>query len=83
MAGPYRLGNVDECGSPPPEGYSGVILKPFQYSSFNRNDPNSAKFLHANDPAWQQCLAVAQDVSDAVSGSPTQTLLVPHTGQSL
>ena len=44
------------------DSYSTVILKPEQYSSFNRRDPNSTKFPHPSDPAWQQCLSVAQDV---------------------
>ena len=34
-----------------------VILKPFQYSSFNVNDPNSKLFPGVDDKAWQECLA--------------------------
>ena len=43
----------------------GVVLKPWQYSCFNRNDPNKEKL---KDPekydkiSWERCLGVAQGV---------------------
>ena len=36
--------------------YHTVILKPWQYSSFNEGDPNSTKYPDPNDPVWLQCL---------------------------
>lgn len=51
--------------------YTTVILKPFQYSSFNHNDPNAVKMPFADDPAWQQCLEVAQDVYQNIVIDPT------------
>lgn len=39
--------------------YVGVILMPYQYSSFNRNDPNSTKFPATNDPTWEDSMKAA------------------------
>jgi spore germination cell wall hydrolase CwlJ-like protein len=36
--------------------YRSVILKPWQYSSFNAGDPNSIKFPDETDSVWLQCL---------------------------
>lgn len=42
--------------------YPSVILKPWQYSSFNHNDPNATKMPLSSDPSWVQCLGVGADV---------------------
>lgn len=47
------------------------ILQPYQYSSFNRNDPNATKFPKEDDPSWLQCLGVAQDVWQGLAADPT------------
>ena len=39
-----------------------VILKPWQFSSFNTTDPNSLIWPLDNDPAWTQCLAAAAGI---------------------
>lgn len=52
--------------------YVDVILKPYQYSSFNHNDPNAVKLPYPSDPSWQECLEVAQDVYQDISTDPTQ-----------
>ena len=39
-----------------------VVLKPFQFSSFNSNDPNSIIWPMDNNPAWTQCLSAASAV---------------------
>jgi len=36
--------------------YRTVILKPWQYSSFNEGDPNNTKFPAPDDSVWLQCL---------------------------
>jgi spore germination cell wall hydrolase CwlJ-like protein len=43
-------------------GWSGIILQPFQYSSFNRSDPNATKLPMQTDPSWQDSLIAAQQV---------------------
>jgi N-acetylmuramoyl-L-alanine amidase len=48
-----------------------VILKPFQYSSFNLNDPNASKFPAMTDASWDECLQVASDVYSSVGSDPT------------
>ena len=39
-----------------------VILKPFQYSSFNATDPNASKMPGMEDTSWADCLKVAEQV---------------------
>lgn len=39
-----------------------VVLKPFQFSSFNANDPNSEKWPADDDPSWLDCLTAAKQV---------------------
>lgn len=47
-----------------------VILKPWQFSSFNPSDPNNAKWPEDNDPSWID----SQKAVDAVlSGSTDPT----------
>lgn len=41
-------------------GWAGIILQPYQYSSFNRTDPNATKLPIPADPSWQDSLEVAQ-----------------------
>jgi N-acetylmuramoyl-L-alanine amidase len=54
-------------------GYSWIscILMPWQYSSFNRNDPNSSKFPVSDDPSWRDSMNVATSVFDDVIADPT------------
>lgn len=42
--------------------WTGVILMPWQYSSFNRSDPNATKWPLCSDPSWADCLDVASKV---------------------
>ena len=39
-----------------------VVLQPYQYSSFNANDPNSHKMPYPDDQAWGDSLKVADEV---------------------
>ncbi len=48
-----------------------VILKPYQFSSFNRNDPNATKFPSTLDTSWMQSLTVAQAVMEGRVPDPT------------
>lgn len=48
-----------------PDTYSGVITQPFQFSSFNANDPNSSKFPSETDESWIGCVAAADAVLES------------------
>ena len=48
-----------------PDNYQGVITQPWQFSAFNKNDPNALLFPAESDAAWPECVAVAQAVIDA------------------
>lgn len=55
-----------------PDTYVGVITQPWQFSAFNRNDPNATLFPKETDAAWADCVAAAdailtaaQPISDA------------------
>lgn len=45
-------------------GWPGVILKPYQFSSFNSNDPNSTKLMeptkHEAPEVWEECYSAAE-----------------------
>jgi spore germination cell wall hydrolase CwlJ-like protein len=43
-----------------PNSVAGVVLQPFQFTSFIEKDPNNAKFPAAHDPSWTSCVAAAQ-----------------------
>jgi len=43
----------------------GVILHPYQYSSFNRTDPNATAWPLQVDASWEDALQVAADVYTA------------------
>jgi spore germination cell wall hydrolase CwlJ-like protein len=44
-----------------PTTIAGVILQPWQFSSFNKDDPNAVQFPigNASLAAWNECVAVA------------------------
>src|SRR5690242_18548874 len=42
--------------------FEGCILMPYQYSSFNRADPNSTKLPASSDPSWVDSLTIAISV---------------------
>lgn len=48
-----------------------VILKPFQYSSFNKNDPNVILFPMPNDLSWIECKGIASEVICKIVADPT------------
>src|SRR3954466_6844553 len=48
-----------------------VITHPFQYSSFNKGDPNATKFPTSLDLKMPLCVAIAWEVFDAKEGDPT------------
>ena len=48
-----------------------VITHPFQYSSFNKNDPNSYKFPSSLDLKMPICISIAEEVYSALEGDPT------------
>lgn len=54
-----------------PTTLSGVVLQPFQFSSFNRNDPNSTLIPDAKDAVFQQCCGVVDDpgTTDPTNGA--------------
>lgn len=64
------------------EGFSGVILKPFQFSSFNAKDLNRAKLLepldHDSVDVWQACLTAAHVVYWGSQSDTTQRAVFYH-----
>ena len=40
---------------------SSIVTKPYQFSSFNANDPGVGKFPEDSDPSWQSALKAADD----------------------
>jgi spore germination cell wall hydrolase CwlJ-like protein len=51
--------------------YPSVILHPYQYSSFNPNDPNAMKFPENDDTVWDECMEIAQEVYEGTASDPT------------
>lgn len=58
----------NRCKLSPQQGFKidmiGNILKPFAFSSFNSNDPNSKQWPEPDDPSWVQSLRVARSTED-------------------
>ena len=42
--------------------YDQVILRPYQFSSFNSNDPNAGVWPIDGEPVWMECLVEANNV---------------------
>lgn len=60
-----------------------VIMHPFAYSSFNRNDPNAVKFPSGpDDQNWSDCCSIAQTVMDNPTDDPTQGATHYYTGDT-
>jgi N-acetylmuramoyl-L-alanine amidase len=48
-----------------PGDYRDVILQPWQFSAFNKSDPQVTRFPNAkNDRAWEECVRAAWTVLD-------------------
>ncbi|HSU72798.1 MAG TPA: cell wall hydrolase [Candidatus Binatia bacterium] len=56
-----------------------VLLKPWQYSCLNANDPNHKELLAPTGKAWRECVDVAQDVLLHPERDPTQGATHYHT----
>ncbi len=48
-----------------------VILKPFQFSSFNHNDPNATRWPSPLDTSWEASLQIAADMYAGQGQDPT------------
>jgi N-acetylmuramoyl-L-alanine amidase len=48
-----------------PGSYRDVILQPWQFSSFNKNDPNVSYFPTNTSKSWKDCVEAAYDVFEA------------------
>ena len=52
-----------------------VVLKPWQFSSFNLSDPNNTKWPSDDDPSWTECLSISSGVlmgmDDDLTGGAT------------
>lgn len=48
-----------------------VVLKPFQYSSFNRNDPNATLFPPASDPIMLSIIDIVGKINLGTIPDPT------------
>lgn len=44
-----------------PKTIEGVILQPFQFSSFNKSDPNAVQFP-TSGTVWDDCVAAADEI---------------------
>jgi hypothetical protein len=58
-----------------PETIAGICLDPWQFSCWNKNDPNRSKIanlpLNSQDPDFKKCLKAAKDVLAAKIPDPT------------
>lgn len=69
-----------------PKTLQGVILQPWQFSSFNATDPNSKKFPGLEDAAWHESIQAADStLPDNIAGAQmyhsyteAQQALWPH-----
>lgn len=53
-----------------PDSIRGVILQPWQFSSFNAKDPNVSKYPDESDKSWDSCKrAVASTLPDPTNGA--------------
>lgn len=64
----------NRCRMAPAQGFAhdmaGNVLKPFAFSSFNSNDPNSSLYPAVHDSIWQDCIRAAQsDEADPTGGA--------------
>lgn len=70
-----RAMNPSWWGGRGPSPWSDVVLRPYQFSSFNASDPNAAKWPRVSDKAewdaWLQCLNVTQGVWESSGADPT------------
>lgn len=57
-----------------PDTYIGVITQPWQFSAFNKNDPNVTAYPKEDDPKWGDCVAAA----DFVMSAPTKLTASNH-----
>jgi N-acetylmuramoyl-L-alanine amidase len=57
-----------------PDTYVSVITQPWQFSAFNKNDPNVTAYPKERDPAWADCVAAAE----YVLASPTPLTRANH-----
>lgn len=48
-----------------------VVLKKYQFSSFNTGDPNTTKFPMPDDPSYGPCLLAAKYAYEATAPDPT------------
>lgn len=51
--------------------YSMEVLRPYQFSSFNKNDPQHDFYPKYDDVKWQQCLTAAWSVMKNEVADPT------------
>lgn len=54
-----------------PGNVADTILQPYQFSSFNRDDPNASKLPKWSDSSWKECCTVAENVGEDPTGGAT------------
>lgn len=57
-----------------PDTYIEVITQPWQFSAFNRNDPNALLFPKEGDAVWDECTAIA----DCIIAAPRPFTTANH-----
>jgi N-acetylmuramoyl-L-alanine amidase len=74
-AKPGRFFHKDLAGAGHLARVKGVVLRPYQFSCFNVNDPNRAQLLRPthNDSVsvWEECMWVAAGAIDGLFRDPT------------
>ncbi len=53
------------------KSYSEVVLKPWQFSSFNASDTNAVKWPVQNDPSYMACVTAAKCAYSDIKADPT------------
>jgi spore germination cell wall hydrolase CwlJ-like protein len=60
-----------------------VVLRPYQFTSFLKGDPNATKFPSHGDPAWASCWKAALSAYLGAEADPTKGATSYYSGSSV